>query len=159
VVGAQDRRGRARARPRRLIDARDLAAWMLDLGERRLTGAFNGTAPAGRTTMGEVLEAAVAVTGSRAELVWVPDERLLAKGVEPWTELPLWLPAEGTWEVGTERAQAAGLRCRPVAETVADVWGWLRDGGEAELDSAALPWRSEHRPRPMSAERETELIG
>ena len=59
-----------------LIDARDLAAWMLDLGERRVAGAFNGTAPAGRTTMGEVLEAAVAATGSGAELVWIPDERL-----------------------------------------------------------------------------------
>jgi 2'-hydroxyisoflavone reductase len=139
-----------------LIDARDLAAWMLDLGEQRVAGAFNGTAPPGRTTMGEVLEAAVAATGAAAELVWIPDERLA--GVEPWTELPLWLPeAEfpGTWQVGTERAHAAGLRCRPIAETVADVWAWLRDGGEEELDE----WRSEHRPRPMSSRREHELIG
>ncbi len=137
-----------------LIDARDLAAWMLDLGERRVAGAFNGTAPAGRTTFGEVLEAAVAATGSGAELVWVPDERLEAAGVEPWTELPLWLPARGTWAVGTERAQAAGLRCRPVAETVADTWAWLRDGGETELGE----WRSEHRPAPMPASREAELL-
>jgi 2'-hydroxyisoflavone reductase len=143
------------ARTVQLIDARDLAAWMLDLGERRVTGAFNGTAPAGVTTMGEVLEAAVAATGSGAELVWIPDEQLLAKGVEPWTELPLWLPSEGTWNVGTERAQTSGLRCRPVSETVADVWSWLRDGGESELDE----WRSEHRPRPMSSQREHELIG
>lgn len=142
------------ARTVQLIDARDLAAWMLDLGERRVPGVFNGTAPRGRTTMGEVLRAAVTATGSGAELVWIPDERLLEAGVEPWTELPLWLPARGTWEVGTERAQAAGLRCRPVAETVADVWAWLREGGEAELDA----WRSEHRPRPMSAEREAELL-
>ena len=100
-----------------LIDARDLAAWMLDLGERRVSGAFNGTAPP-RTTMGEVLEAAVAATGSGAELVWIPDERLSEAGVEPWTELPLWLPEAafpGTWQVGTERAQEAGLRCRPVS--------------------------------------------
>jgi 2'-hydroxyisoflavone reductase len=137
-----------------LIDARDLAAWMLDLGERRIGGAFNGTAPRGRTTMREVLEAAVAATGSGAELVWIPDERLLEAGVEPWTELPLWLPARGTWDVGTERAQEAGLRCRPVAETVADVWAWLRDGGEAELDE----WRSEHRPPPMDVHREAELL-
>jgi 2'-hydroxyisoflavone reductase len=137
-----------------LVDARDLAAWMLDLGERRLAGAFNGTAPAGRTTIGEVLEAAVTATGSRAELQWIPDERLLAAGVEPWTELPLWLPAAGTWEIGTERAQAAGLSCRPVADTVADVAAWLRDGGESELDD----WRSEHRPRPMTAEREALLL-
>jgi 2'-hydroxyisoflavone reductase len=137
-----------------LIDARDLAAWMLDLGERRIGGAFNGTAARGRTTMREVLEAAVAATGSGAELVWVPDERLLEAGVEPWTELPLWLPARGTWDVGTERAQETGLRCRPVAETVADVWAWLRDGGEAELDE----WRSEHRPPPMDVHREAELL-
>jgi nucleoside-diphosphate-sugar epimerase len=137
-----------------LIDARDLAAWMLDLGERRICGAFNGTAPRGRTTMGEVLEAAVQATGSDTELVWIPDERLHEAGVEPWTELPLWLPAAGTWDVGTERAQATGLLCRPAAETVADVWAWLREGGESELDA----WRSEHRPRPMSPEREAELL-
>jgi 2'-hydroxyisoflavone reductase len=120
------------ARTVQLVDARDLAAWMLDLAERRVAGAFNGTAPAGRDTMGDVLSAAVEVTGSGAELEWVPDERLRATGVEPWTELPLWLPADefpGTWQLGTERARAAGLRCRPVAETVAAVWAWLRDGG------------------------------
>ena len=145
------------ARTVQLIDARDLASWMLDLGERRIAGAFNGTAPAGRTTMAEVLEAAVAATGSGAELQWISDERLQAAGVEPWTELPLWLPAAefpGTWQVGTERAQASGLRCRPVAETVADTWAWLEAGGESELDE----WRSEHRPPAMPSHREDELL-
>ena len=146
------------ARTVQLIDARDLAAWMLDLGERGVAGAFNGTAPAGRTTMGEVLEAAVGATGADAELVWIPDERLHAAGVDPWTELPLWLPERdfpGTWEIRTGRAQASGLRCRPIAETIADVWTWLREGGEAELDE----WRSEHRPPLMDLRRELELIG
>jgi 2'-hydroxyisoflavone reductase len=141
-----------------LVDARDLAAFMVDLAERRVPGAFNGTAPARTTTMREVLDAAVAATGSGAELVWIPDERLQAAEVEAWTELPLWIPAEefpGTWQIGTERAQAAGLRCRPIAETVADVWAWLRDGGESELDE----WRSEHRPPPMMSAREHQLLG
>jgi nucleoside-diphosphate-sugar epimerase len=136
-----------------LIDARDLATWMLDLAERRVAGAFNGTAPIGQTSFGEVLELARDGTGAR--LHWIPDDKLEAAGVEPWTELPLWLPArhEGTWRIGTERAQAAGLRCRPPAETVADVAAWLRDDPE-------LPdWRAEHRPPPMSAEREAELLG
>ena len=26
----------------------------------------------------------------------------------------------------TERAHAAGLRCRPMAETVTDTWAWMR---------------------------------
>jgi len=140
--------------PIQLIDARDLATWMLDLGERRVAGAFNGTAPAGHATFGEVLDAAVSATGSGAELAWIPDGRLQAAGVEPWTELPLWLPEPGTWTAGTERAQASGLRCRPIADTVADVWAWLRDGGEVELHE----WRSEHRPSAMSADREAELL-
>jgi nucleoside-diphosphate-sugar epimerase len=145
------------AQPVQLVDARDLATFLLDLGERRIAGAFNGTAPAGEQTMGEVLEAAVAATGSGAELVWIPDERLQALEVEPWSELPLWLPAAqfpGTWTTGTERAQAAGLRCRPVAETVEDVAAWLRAGGEEELDE----WRAELRPPRMPEGRERALL-
>jgi 2'-hydroxyisoflavone reductase len=141
-----------------LVDARDLAEFMLDLAERRIAGAFNGTAPAGVTTMRAVLESAVAATGSGAELVWVPDERLKALEVQAWVELPLWIDAgeyPGTWAIGTERAVGAGLRCRPIAETVADVWAWLRDGGESELDE----WRSEHRPPPMKYDRERFLLG
>jgi nucleoside-diphosphate-sugar epimerase len=138
-----------------LVDARDLAGWALDLAERRVAGTFNATAPRGRTTMGEVLAAAVAATGADAHLRWLPDEALTS--VEPWMELPLWLPAAefpGTWAVATDRAQAAGLRCRPIAETVADTWAWLRAGGEAELDD----WGAEGRARGLSAEREVELL-
>jgi nucleoside-diphosphate-sugar epimerase len=145
------------AQPVQLIDARDLAAFLLDLAGQRVAGAFNGTSPAGVQTMGEVLGAAITATRASAELVWIPDERLQALAVEPWVELPLWIPAgefPGTWTIGTERAQAAGLRSRPVGETVADVWAWLRGGGEAELDA----WRSEHRPPRMAPERERQLL-
>jgi nucleoside-diphosphate-sugar epimerase len=140
-----------------LVDVRDLASWMLDLAERRVGGVFNATAPAGQTTMRDVLAAAVDATGSGARLTWVPDDVLVANGVEPWDELPLWIPADagaGTWAVGTERAQAAGLRCRPIAETVADTWAWLRDGGENELPA----WRAELRPTGLSPERERALL-
>jgi nucleoside-diphosphate-sugar epimerase len=134
-----------------IIDARDLAAFLLDLAERRVTGAFNGTAPIGQTTMGELLAAC-----GDADLRWIPDDLLEEANVEPWTELPLWLPERfaGTWRIGTERAQAAALHCRPVRETVDDIALWLENGGETELDD----WREEHRPRRMSAEREAELL-
>ena len=56
--------------------------------------------------------------------------------------------------VGTDRAQAAGLRCRPVAETVADTWAWLRDGGAEAIGD----WHAENRPRGLTAERERELL-
>jgi 2'-hydroxyisoflavone reductase len=145
------------ARAVQLVDARDLAAWMLDLAEQRRGGTFNATAPAGRATMGEVLDAAVAATGSGARLTWIPDDALVAAGVQPWDELPLWLPEgdmPGAWRVDTARAQRAGLRCRPIGETVADVWAWLRAGGEREVGD----WRAEHRPRGLSMQRERELL-
>ena len=141
-----------------LIDARDLAAWIVDLGEERRPGTFNATAPAGRTTMGEVLEAAVTATGSDARLTWVPDDALAAAGVEAWTEMPLWIPeadGPGTWRIDASRAEAAGLRCRPIAETVADVWAWLQAGGpEAEGED----WLSPHAATGMAEEREREVL-
>src|SRR3954454_1822179 len=139
-------------RPMQIIDARDLAVWMLDLAEQRIRGAFNGTAPIAQTTMEELLRAA----DPDADLRWIPEDKLAAAGVEPWMEFPLWLPERhaGTWHIGTEKAQAAGLRTRPVADTVADVATWLGTGVEAELDE----WRSQHRPGKMSPEREEPII-
>ena len=144
-------------RPMQVIDARDLAAWMLDLGERGTAGAFCATAPPGQTTMRELLEAAVAASGSDARLHWAPDALLHESGLEPWTEIPLWLPeAEypGTWQVGADAAAAAGLRPRAVTETVADTWAWIRDGGAAELSD----WGREARATGIPPGRERELL-
>lgn len=150
----------APGRPERelqLIDARDLARWLVDAAERRTAGLLNATAPIGQTTFGALLDAAVAATGSDAQLRWVGDDALLAAGVEPWTELPLWMPEagfRGTWRVDSTLAHTAGLRCRPIEETVADVHAWLRDGGAAALGD----WRAEHRPPGLAPEREAALL-
>src|SRR4051794_32203373 len=103
-----------------LIDARDLARWIVDLGERRQPGVFNATAPPGRTTMREVLEAAVDATGSDARLTWVADDGLAAAGAGAWVEVPLWLPESegaGTWRGDAPRAEAAGPPRPPGAAT------------------------------------------
>ena len=123
VVGAADRRGRRRARRPATRRARCRSSTRATSPPGCSTSpsgaspaSFNGTGPAGMTTMGELLGAAVEATGSGARLRWIPDAALRAAGVEPWTELPLWAPEDemaGTWLIGTERAQAAGLRCRP----------------------------------------------
>ncbi|SPL94653.1 putative reductase [[Actinomadura] parvosata subsp. kistnae] len=119
------------------IDARDLAVWCLEAGARGVGGAFNVVSPPGFTTMGELLETCVKVTGSGAELRWIEEERLLAAGVEPWVGLPFWLVgADYDFLHGGDvsKAVAAGLRVRPVTETVADTWAWLRGlGGQAPL--------------------------
>ena len=117
-------------RPLQVLDARDLAAFVLDHGPE---GPFNLTGAAGHTTMGELLDACVAVTGSGAELVWLDPDVVERAGVEPWTELPIWAPPTGELAAlhssDVSRAHAAGFRARPATQTVADTWAWLgREG-------------------------------
>lgn len=111
------------------IDVRDVAAFALDQAAAARGGAYNVVAPQGRETMGGFLTSCVLATGGEAQLVWTPDKLLLDHGVRQWTELPLWRTHAGAWRVDSARAQAAGLVCRPLSETVADTWAWLRDGG------------------------------
>ena len=119
--------------PMQLVDARDLAAFMLDCGERGTGGTFNATAPTGNATFGGWLADCVDATGSGATLTWVADDVLLAHEVEPWTELPLWMPpgqdGDAVWQADTDRTVAAGMRNRPVRETVADTWAWMQAAG------------------------------
>jgi 2'-hydroxyisoflavone reductase len=114
-----------------VIDVRDLAAWTVDLAERGVSGQFNAVGPARPLTIGEVLDRSVAVSGSGAELVWVPSRALRERGVEVWTDLPLWLgeDPELTWmdQVDPAPAVAAGLRHRPLDEIIADTLTWHRE--------------------------------
>ncbi|WP_190850801.1 NAD-dependent epimerase/dehydratase family protein [Actinomadura sp. RB99] len=122
--------------PLQYIDVRDLGAWTLDAIEQRLGGPYNLVSPPGHTTMGELLAACARTTGSDAEFVWTSPEAILKAGIEPWTQLPIWLPPgedHDTMHQGNvAKALATGLHCRPIAETVEDTWTWLRSvGGQA----------------------------
>lgn len=124
--------------PIQVIDARDLAAWLLDLVERGRDGAFNAVSPRGQWTFGSLIEACRAVAADPPVPFPVADATLLDFHVEPWTGLPLWLPASepdlaGMSEVSTQRAQDAGLRTRPLEDTVSDTAAWLaaRDNSQA----------------------------
>ena len=113
-------------RPIQPVDVRDLAAFILRAAEHGLGGTMNVTAPVGHSTYGEMLAACRDVTGGAAELVWVDDQWLSGQDVTPWTEIPLWRTAAGAWNVSSARAEAAGLSCRPLRDTVADTWAWMQ---------------------------------
>ncbi len=134
------------------IDARDLARFTLDCIEIGVAGAFNVAAPRGHATFGLLLQCCAEVTAAAPELVWVNEQFLLDCGVRQWTEIPLWRTAAGTWEMATERAQAVGLTCRPLSETVADTWKWLREEG----DSRARYARQAH--HGLAPDKERELL-
>jgi len=120
-------------RPLQFIDCRDLAAWMLSAADRGLGGAFNTVSQPGHATMASLLDAAISVTGSSARLVWASPEVIEAAGIEAWTELPIWMPPTGEGvglhDGNVAAAYAAGLACRPAAETVAATWRWIQAEG------------------------------
>jgi 2'-hydroxyisoflavone reductase len=112
------------------VDARDLAAFALDSGA---TGAVDLVTRPDTVTMRDLLETAVDVVGSDATLRWFAPERLLAAGVGQWVELPVWIAPgpdyEGMHRGGVARAFDLGFAPRPLRDTVADTWQWLRSIG------------------------------
>jgi 2'-hydroxyisoflavone reductase len=117
-----------------VIDARDLAAYAIRLVEREVGGTFNVVSPPGRFTMGQLVDESVAAAGAFARPdaaptpVWVPAAFLAEQGVQPWSEMPVWLPPEGESaafaRTPVDRALATGLAVRPLRETVRDTLRW-----------------------------------
>jgi 2'-hydroxyisoflavone reductase len=137
------------------IDCRDLALWMLHAAGEGISGAFNTVSTPGHATMASLLEAAITATGSDARLVWASPEVIIEAGIQPWIELPIWLPPDGeaaglhTGDVSA--VYAAGLTCRPVEDTIADTWAWL----QAEGDPPVADGRPAH---GLDPERERAVL-
>ena len=92
------------------------------LAEAGLAGVFNAIGPTEPLTLGELVER---IRSGSATLVWADERWLLAEGVKPFTDLPLWLApnADPDWadflSVDVAKAAWEGLRFRPLEETVA----------------------------------------
>lgn len=142
-------------RPVQFIDARDLAQWVCAAAASHLAGTYNACSPPDMWTMGALVDTLVDRTraGGRGVVVqWVDEAILVERGVVPWTELPLWIPASdpestGFMEFSCARATARGLRFRTLAQTVDDTAAWL---GTREEKNA---WRS-----VLSADQERALL-
>ncbi|MCF2531778.1 NAD-dependent epimerase/dehydratase family protein [Yinghuangia soli] len=146
-------------RPMQLVDARDIAVFTLDRIEAGAEGRYLVGGEAANTTMGQWLADCRAATGSDAELVWVDDDFLLEREVSPWTELPLWAPPTddmaGVWLSDSSKAAEDGFRCRPVRETVADTWAWLKAAG---LPQTLPSYRGHAGTQGIDAEKEERLL-
>lgn len=116
--------------PLQFVDARDLAAWMLDLAERDIDGTFNACSPAWQFRMRDLVDALVAAAPAPPQPAWVDEKTLLAHRVAPWVGLPLWLPSTeadsaGFMAMDCSRAARAGLAIRSLADTISNTARWL----------------------------------
>ncbi|MFF1640636.1 NAD-dependent epimerase/dehydratase family protein [Streptomyces sp. NPDC058246] len=110
------------------VDVRDVAQFVLHQAAGSSSGGFNITHPDGISFRGFLREC-LSATGSDGTPVWVDAAVLAEHGVKQWTELPLWRTHAGVWAVDSRRAVEAGLRCRPIAETIRDTWQWWAGDG------------------------------
>jgi 2'-hydroxyisoflavone reductase len=124
----------APGRPQRyvqLIDAHDLAEWIVKMVERKETGIFNATGLPNELTFVRVLEECQNVNGSDASLTWVSEDFLDREKVAAWSEMPLWLPEDypklkGFMFVNCDKAVNSGLHFRPLSETIQDTLSWQK---------------------------------
>ena len=140
--------------PVQLIDARDLAAFMVDCIEQGLTKTYNAVGPAQTLSVEQMLQTGIEALGADVSLTWLPAEFLAEHEVQPWMNMTVWVPPTdpefgGLGSVDASGAVADGLRFRPLAETMRetlDFWEQLPEERRAE-------------PRAgLSAEREAEVL-
>ncbi len=129
------------------VDARDLAAFMLRCAEGARSGLFNVAGPTAEiVTMESTLDACRVAAGSDARVTWLPAEFLDRHGVEPWSDMPLFIPGQDD-VFDCTAATRAGYAARPLAETVRDTWRW------DETRPRDRPMRA-----GLTAERERDLL-
>lgn len=115
--------------PIQVIDARDLAEFTIRLIEQNASGIYNATGPDYELKMGEFLDQCKLATGSVAAFHWTSVEFLKEHKVEPWTDLPVWMPEsepgmQGFARVDISKSVNAGLKFRPLEETIRDTIAW-----------------------------------
>ena len=115
-----------------IIDARDLAEFVVRMAEGEHGGAYNATGPRSRLSIAEMLYGIrAACSGSNdVKFTWVSAEFLASKQVRPWSDMPVWVPPSpqmaGFSQVSIQKALDKGLTFRPLADTVQATLAWWK---------------------------------
>jgi 2'-hydroxyisoflavone reductase len=150
--------------PVQIIDPHDLARFVMKTLEEDINGIYNTVGPGSPLTMAELLYGMRAVTTSPVRFTWVPADFLAEMEVAAMTDLPIWFPprddyptpapfepgAKGFHQISGQRAIAAGLTFRPLAETARSI---IDEYLARDEDWAATPRRF-----GLSLEREAEVL-
>jgi 2'-hydroxyisoflavone reductase len=133
--------------PVQWIDVRDLAEFIVDALVNRTSGTVNTVGPAAPATLRDLLAACEAASpGVASRIVPVALATLEERGVEGWSDLPVWVtPGEGDdgiSRVDPAHGLALGMRYRPLSATVTDTLRWAqRERGDAPLKAGLTPER------------------
>ena len=139
--------------PVMLIDVRDLTEWMIHLLEDGTTGVFNAAGPASPLTMEEFIYGVRASTSSSVAWAWIEDYEFLKEHRYNYA-IP-WVMVDGdnlgSARINIVRALANGLKHRPYAKTLTDIYEWWY--------SDAVSDERRQEPRfPITLEREAEVL-
>jgi len=110
--------------PVQIIDVRDLGEWIVRLVENGTYGEFNGVGPGSPLSMAEMLYGIRAITSSPVRFNWVPVSFLREYGIQPYTDMPIWIPGDPMSKVDDHLAKSSGLTFRPLAVTAKDTLDW-----------------------------------
>ncbi|MBS1704422.1 MAG: hypothetical protein JST40_01000 [Armatimonadetes bacterium] len=103
-----------------VIDARDLAHFTILMAQRQGVGAYNVTGPAIKWQ--DLIAACCRQIPVPAQILWASPSILRKLGVEPGTDLPLWVPLSEDTEimsrVNTDRARSMNLKTRQIDDTI-----------------------------------------
>ena len=117
--------------PVQFIDVRDLAEWTIRMVEQGATGTYNATGPKEKFTIGEMLDGIRQVTKSDARFTWVKAEFLAAQKVWAWSDMPVWMPAQGETagfcQISIQKALGKGLTFRSFSDTTRATLEWIRE--------------------------------
>lgn len=126
------------------IDVRDLASWIIEAIGQGVKGSFNAVGPKEDLGFRDfILTCKKLVSPENTKLCWIEESVLQENHVQPWVELPFWLPdslnMNGMMCANSDKAIEAGLSFRPMTETIMDTLKWSlheRNGKwEAGLES------------------------
>jgi 2'-hydroxyisoflavone reductase len=137
--------------PLQVIDVRDLADFMVKVGEAKTTGAFNACGPKEKLAWGKVIEECQ--KASPAKDVSVRWTKVADLQKFEGLDFPIWAPFDGeskgfhTWS--NKRAVANGMTFRPIDVTIRDTLAWW----------ATLPEERRKMVRAgLSPEKEAEVL-
>lgn len=140
------------ADPVQVIDVRDLGEWIVRVMEQRTFGIYNALGPEQTLTIGRMLEACRKASSNEAKLTWVNADFLEQQKVEPWGDMPVWVPPRGAsagfGQISNRKAVRQGLKFRPIDQTAADTLAWFK----------AQPAERQKLRAGISSEREAEVL-